>query len=230
MHRSTPVPTVTFPVSGTWLVLNPPGHPPHAYDISRVDQRGRLTPEPLWRIVAGRVRAEEVFGWGETVSAPVAGEIVQAVDQIGDRRRLNPLIDIPASLLIRPARAKGDLRMLAGNHVVIASDGVFAVLAHLRRGSVQVAPGDRVEVGQRLGAVGNSGNTLGPHLHFHVMDGLDFASAKVLPFVVEHYDRWLDRRWVPMHEQPLPRRRGRVRVEWDRGIASQSPSLGQVRQ
>jgi murein DD-endopeptidase MepM/ murein hydrolase activator NlpD len=103
--------------------------------------------------------------------------------------------------------------MLAGNHVVIEFDGVFAVLAHLRRGSVRVAQGDHVEIGRELGMVGNSGNTLGPHLHFHVMDSLDFASAKVLPFAVDRYDRWLEGRWVPMWDQPLPRRVGRIRVK-----------------
>jgi Peptidase family M23 len=182
-------PSIRFPFPGTWLVLNPPGHPRQAYDISRIGPRGRLTSAPLWRIIAGRARADEVFGWEEPVSAPLRGEVVQAVDEIDDRIRLNPIVDVPASLLVRPARAKGDLKMLAGNHVVIESDNRFAVLAHLRLGSVKVSTGDRVEVGQHLGIVGNSGNTLAPHLHLHLMDGIDFASARVLPFRVESYER-----------------------------------------
>ena len=39
---------------------------------------------------------------------------------------------------------------------------------HLRRGSVAVAPGDRVTAGTRLGLVGLSGLTSFPHLHFEV--------------------------------------------------------------
>jgi murein DD-endopeptidase MepM/ murein hydrolase activator NlpD len=39
------------------------------------------------------------------------------------------------------------------------------LLAHMRRGSVQVAGGERVSVGDPLGRVGNSGNTDEPHLH-----------------------------------------------------------------
>src|SRR5918994_7252705 len=184
-------PLIRFPLMGSWLVLNPPGHPPHAFDISRLGPRGRLASVPLWRIVAGRASAGDVFGWEAPISSPVAGEVVQARDGIDDRTRLNPIVDVPASLLIRPARAKGDLGQLAGNHVVIRVDGAFVVIAHLRRGSLAVAKGEHVEVGHPLGLIGNSGNTLAPHLHLHVMDGLDFRSATILPFRIERYDRWL---------------------------------------
>lgn len=193
-------------------MLNPPGHPPHAYDISRLGPGGRFTSAPLWRIVVGWTHADEIFGWQTPVEAPVAGHVVEATDGIDDRMRLNPLIDVPASLLIRPARAKGDLGQLAGNHVVIEFGGLYVVLAHLRRGSLAVGEGDHVEVGQSLGVIGNSGNTLAPHLHLHIMDGLDFRSARVVPFRVDRYERWLDRRWVAMHGEPLPRRRGRIRI------------------
>jgi hypothetical protein len=175
-------------------VLNPPGHPPHAYDISKIGPSGRLTSAPFWRIVAGRAQAEEIFGWETPVAAAVAGQVIEAVDGIEDRVRLNPIVDVPASLLIRPARAKGVLGRLAGNHVVIEFGGLYIVLAHLRRGSLAVAEGERVEVESPLGAIGNSGNTLAPHLHLHVMDGPDFRAAKVVPFRVERYERWLDRR------------------------------------
>jgi hypothetical protein len=37
----------------------------------------------------------------------------------------------------------------------------------MRQNSVAVAPGDRVEVGNRLGEVGNSGASTEPHLHIH---------------------------------------------------------------
>jgi murein DD-endopeptidase MepM/ murein hydrolase activator NlpD len=206
------LPPIRFPVAGNWLVLNPPGHPPHAYDISRLGPGGRLTSAPLWRIVVGRARPDDIFGWQTPVEAPVAGHVVEATDGIDDRMRLNPLVDVPASLLIRPARAKGDLAQLAGNHVIIESGGLYVVLAHLRRGSLAVREGERIELGQPLGVIGNSGNTLAPHLHLHVMDGPNFRSARIVPFRVDRYERWLDRRWVPMHSEPLPRRRGRIRV------------------
>lgn len=56
-----------------------------------------------------------------------------------------------------------------GNPVLALADGVvvatadrqrdYAGIAHLRRGSLQVAVGDRVAIGQRLAECGNSGNS-----------------------------------------------------------------------
>lgn len=208
----TDAPKVRFPLMGTWLMVNPPGHPRHAYDISRVGPRGRIAAASIASFVAGLARADQVYAWEQPIGSPVDGEVVTAVDGIEDRLRLRPLVDVPASMLIRPARAKGDLAQLAGNHVVIAFDGFYAVLAHIRRGTVAVSPGERVAQGQRIGLVGNSGNTLGPHLHFHVMDGTDFAKATVVPFRLGAFDRWLDGRWVPMRDELPPARKGRIRV------------------
>ena len=57
----------------------------------------------------------------------------------------------------------------AGNSVVLThGDGWETQYAHLRRGSVAVRAGDRVEAGARLGVVGLSGQTEFPHLHFEV--------------------------------------------------------------
>lgn len=45
-------------------------------------------------------------------------------------------------------------------------------LAHMQKGSVKLTSGDRVEVGETIGKVGNSGNTTEPHLHIHAeIDG-----------------------------------------------------------
>ena len=41
------------------------------------------------------------------------------------------------------------------------------LLAHLKQHSVPVEPGQTVTVGQKLGEVGNTGNTSEPHLHIH---------------------------------------------------------------
>lgn len=57
----------------------------------------------------------------------------------------------------------------AGNSVVIEhGEGWETQYAHLRKGSVQVRAGERVEAGQQLGLAGLSGNTEFPHLHFEV--------------------------------------------------------------
>lgn len=57
-----------------------------------------------------------------------------------------------------------------GNYVTVAHDGGLATLyAHLS--NVHVGVGQSVSAGQSIGAVGNSGNSTGPHLHFEVREG-----------------------------------------------------------
>lgn len=57
----------------------------------------------------------------------------------------------------------------AGNSVAIQhGNGWETQYSHLRRGSLLVKVGERVEAGQPLGLVGISGNTEFPHLHFSV--------------------------------------------------------------
>ena len=59
-----------------------------------------------------------------------------------------------------------------GNGIRIAhGDGWTTWYRHLRRGSLMVQKGDRVEVGQPLALVGLSGETSFPHLHFDVRHG-----------------------------------------------------------
>jgi hypothetical protein len=73
-----------------------------------------------------------------------------------------------------------------GNHVVLdIGGGAFVLYAHLRRDTVAVQRGERVRRGQRIGAVGNSGNTVAPHLHLHVMDGPSPLLADGMPHVFD---------------------------------------------
>lgn len=54
-----------------------------------------------------------------------------------------------------------------GNFVIVKCGDAEVVLAHMRQGSVTVAPGDTVTTRTLLGEVGNSGATSEPHLHIH---------------------------------------------------------------
>ena len=76
----------------------------------------------------------------------------------------------------------------AGNYVVVRiRRGVYAIYAHVRPGTVRVRIGQRVRTGQRLGELGNSGNTTAPHLHFSINDGPDLVTSNSLPWEFDRF-------------------------------------------
>ncbi|MHA6261037.1 M23 family metallopeptidase [Sporosarcina sp. CAU 1771] len=67
------------------------------------------------------------------------------------------------------APPEADSENATGNYVALSCENTDAILylAHMQKGSVTVNPNDVVQEGERLGKVGNSGNTSEPHLHIH---------------------------------------------------------------
>ena len=98
-----------------------------------------------------------------------------------------------------PETLPDDPNVLFGNHVIIEHDGAYVVLAHLKQGSVSVAVGDRVRVGQPIAALGHSGSSLFPHLHVQVMDGRDSHSEGV-PSVFADFERRVGERTIRVRE------------------------------
>ena len=88
----------------------------------------------------------------------------------------------------------------AGNHVVIdIGDGNYALFAHLKTGSVAVKKGDRVNAGDVIAHAGDTGNSDGPHLHFHVMDGPSPLASNGIPYAFTSFNG--DGRLTPNNEQ-----------------------------
>ena len=105
--------------------------------------------------------------------------------------------DLLTAVILHRGNVAGDIRRLAGNYVLIESGAWVAMLAHLRRDSLQVATGDAIRCGQPVGEVGNSGNSVPPHLHFQVMRRRDALTAAIVPFPVRRYERWSGHTWQP---------------------------------
>lgn len=73
-------------------------------------------------------------------------------------------------------------RRIFGNYITIRhDDGEYSHYAHLRTGSFRVRGGERVEAGQPLAEVGNSGYSFGRHVHVHVTRSASI-SAQSVPF------------------------------------------------
>ncbi|OLD95544.1 MAG: hypothetical protein AUG80_16420, partial [Candidatus Rokubacteria bacterium 13_1_20CM_4_68_9] len=93
-------------------------------------------------------------GYGAIVRAAAAGRVVASRNDLSDQ--------IPGS---RPDPHTITVDNVDGNFVVLDhGGGIYTFYAHFQPKSVKVVRGDRVEAGQELGRLGNTGNTSGPHL------------------------------------------------------------------
>jgi hypothetical protein len=75
-----------------------------------------------------------------------------------------------------------------GNCVILDLGGHrYALYAHLQPGSIKVHRGDHVKLGQVLGLVGDSGNSIVPHLHFQVTGGPSSMASNGLPYEIRDF-------------------------------------------
>jgi hypothetical protein len=113
--------------------------------------------------------------YGKPVIAVADGTVV------GTRNDLND--QVPGALPANIPLDEAD-----GNFVVLdIGSGLFVNYAHMRRGSVRVKLGDKVRRGDQIGEVGNTGNSLAPHMHLHVMDGPGPLTSDGLPYVHDSF-------------------------------------------
>ncbi|PXX05178.1 peptidase M23-like protein [Mycolicibacterium moriokaense] len=122
-----------------------------------------------------KTKPESYPGFGADIHAVSDGQVVAVVDGLPEQ--------VPGT---NPSGLPLD--QYAGNHIVQAlGDGSYALYAHLKTGSIKVEVGERVSSGQVIASLGNSGNTDGPHLHFHVMSTPDPLRSNGLPFVLSSF-------------------------------------------
>lgn len=76
-----------------------------------------------------------------------------------------------------------------GNYVVLdIGSGFYVNYAHMQPGSVRPQLGDQVSRGDVIGLVGNTGNSVAPHLHLHVMDGPSPLASQGLPYLYDRFE------------------------------------------
>jgi hypothetical protein len=150
---------------GTVLPVNGAAHVAErfAIDFVQIDPMGMLVNGPL-----DQLSSYPYFG--DEVHSATAGKVVGVLDNVPE----TPAGSFPPSITAEKA---------GGNHVVVAiGGGRYAFYAHLQPGSVRVAVGQKVKVGQTLGLLGNSGNSDAPHLHFHIMSTPHPLEANGIPY------------------------------------------------
>ena len=151
--------TLRLPFDGEWVVLWG-GMKPHenyhvavpalrfSYDFV-MDSAGLLHR-------TGGMSNTDFFCYGHPILAPAAGRVTMVLDSFPE--------NVPGT----PRRGyRGPGNFVAIDH----GEGESSVLAHLRRGSVRVAVGQRIEVGDIVGDCGNNGDSALPHLHYQLMLG-----------------------------------------------------------
>jgi murein DD-endopeptidase len=96
-------------------------------------------------------------------------------------------VEEPSSLKQGAAR-KVPLEEAAGNYVALdLGDGRYAFYEHLQPGSITVKRGQHVRQGAVIGKLGFTGESTGPHLHFHVSDANAPLAAEGLPYALSSF-------------------------------------------
>jgi urea transporter/murein DD-endopeptidase MepM/ murein hydrolase activator NlpD len=135
----------------------------HAWDFEITDEEGKTYKG------SGDLPAD-YYCYDKAVLAPADGTIETVVDGIDDN-----------------VVGQKNLEKNWGNTVVIRhQDQLFTKFSHLKPGSMEVAPGDRVTRGTVLARCGNSGHSPYPHLHFQVQR-TPYIGSRTTDYPFSHY-------------------------------------------
>ncbi|KND27283.1 peptidase [Streptomyces stelliscabiei] len=139
-----------------------------AIDWYRVGEQGQT-----WE--GDPARLTSYLSYRQPVVASAGGRVVEVQDGLPDQ---TPPVTPPTP----------PIEDTVGNHVTVeVAPGRYLLYAHLTPGSLRVREGDRVEPGQVLGLIGNSGNSATPHLHFQVMTTAESFPTDSPPFTFRHF-------------------------------------------
>ena len=227
---------VNAPLRGEWMAPNTPGKsiPSHGteqlgqkYAIDFIqtvsEKKGTVFYKgSTWQYYLLGVRLDDCLCWGQTVYAPCNARVIEACDGHNERKRVHLVGDMLAMIknsfsLNVKNKDQGSpnqyLQPVLGNYVILeCKDNVYALLAHLQKGSVRVSVGQHVLTGEALGSVGHSGNSTAPHLHFQIMDNSDLLSAHGIPFAFKSYQLYKQKGWRTVYNE-IPSDTDRIRFQ-----------------
>jgi hypothetical protein len=152
-----------LPVNGrVWLAQR------YAVDWEELDAQGRIYAGPQEKL-------ESYTIFGKPVVAVADAVVASVIDGFPEQTPGKYPTDIP-------------LDEADGNSVILdLGEQQYAMYAHMQPGTIQVRVGQRVNAGQLLGLVGNSGNSVAPHLHFQVTDRSSSLAANGLPYEMRDF-------------------------------------------
>jgi len=95
-----------------------------------------------------------------------------------------------------------NIKLFLGNHVLIDhGNGEYSLYAHLQQGSVAVKTGQRLARGERIGAMGMSGDAFLVHLHYQLQSGPEFEEG--LPAYFQAMRVRTGAGWSPTFDGPV---------------------------
>ena len=200
----TPAPVIGPPLKGgVWIALHGPGAD-SGHRLSMMTIEGRLRiPQRFgvdWIRAAGPAATPESIAratYGADVIAVADGTIAHVKDGVPDNAPGSKTPAVPITT-----------DTVGGNVVVLdIGNGHHVFYAHLQPG-VPVKAGEKVKRGQLLGKIGNSGDSLGAHLHFHVMNAAHFGEG--VPFLIDSFEALAGAN-AGMRTNASPMNRARVR-------------------
>jgi murein DD-endopeptidase MepM/ murein hydrolase activator NlpD len=131
-------------------------------------------------------RNESWPGFGRELRAVGGGRIAAVVDERPDDRKFDP------------STLAGDRMKVWGNYIVIDhGNGEFSLYGHIQKGSARVKVGQRVKQGDPIAAIGASGSSMFPHLHYELQTGID-TESEGLPSSFRGFVRVLGSRRVAL--------------------------------
>jgi len=118
------------------------------------------------------------YGYGADVLAVADGVIAATRDDVSESSSVS-------------ANPKHSLSDAAGNYVVIEiGRGKYATYEHLKPRSIRVKTGESVRRGEVIANLGFTGDSTGPHLHFHVADGIVPLDSEGMPYLFQNFE-WI---------------------------------------